>query len=90
MSGAPRPAEWPVWLVWLLLVGATATGALAAEAMVNPRIATTLALLLAAVKVRLVFSQYMELRWHHRPLRWLLELWLGAVTAILLITCWLT
>lgn len=90
MSRAARPAEWPVWLAWLVLVGATLAGVLMAEGAVAARVATSLAFVLAAVKIRIVFTQYMELRWRHRPLRLLLEAWLLAVTAILLITYWLT
>ena len=90
MSGVGRPAAWPVRWVWLLLVMATVAGVLMAEGLVSARVATTLAFVLAALKIRVVFAQYMELGWHHRPLRPLLEAWLLAVLAILLITYWLT
>lgn len=89
MSGTRRTGEWPVWSVWLLLVSATVAGVLLAEGLVSAKIATSLAFVLAAVKIRVVFAQYMELGWHHRPLRPLLDAWLLAVMATMLITYWL-
>lgn len=89
MSGGTS-REWPVRLVWLVLVAASLAGAAMAEGFVPARIAATTAIVLAAVKIHLVFGHYMELRWHHRPLRLLLAAWLAIVTAILLFTCWLT
>ena len=80
--------SWPVWLVWLILVGASITGFLLTEGATSARVATTAAILLAAVKIHLVFGQYMEIRWHHRPLRQMLAGWLVVVTIILLIGCW--
>ncbi len=80
--------EWPVWLVWTLLVAASLAGFLLAEGYAAPRIAATIAILLASVKIHLVFEQYMELRWRHRPLRLMLAAWLAAVTAILLTGYW--
>ena len=89
MSGGPKPREWPVWLVWLLLSGATLAGFFLVEGLVPPAMAATAALVLAAVKIHIVFDQYMELGWHHRPLRHLLAGWLALVTAMLLATYWL-
>ena len=80
--------EWPVWLVWALLVAASLIGFVLAEGYAIPKIAATLAIVLAAVKIHLIFDQYMELRWHHQPLRLMLALWLAVVTAILLTGYW--
>ena len=74
--------------VWLTLIGASVAGFLLAEGGTQARIATTIAILLAAVKIHLVFDHYMELRWRHRPLRQMLAGWLAVVTATLLLTCW--
>lgn len=38
---------------------------------------------LAAIKVQLIVSGFMHLRWHHRPFRQLLLLWSLAVFVIL-------
>jgi len=89
MSGAgeERAAHaraWPVSLVWGVLAGASVLGFLFAEGMAPARIAAIAAIVLAAVKVDLVISQYMELDWRHRPLRLMMAAWLAAVTALLL------
>tara|TARA_R110000850_G_scaffold87005_2_gene187211 strand:- start:199 stop:474 length:276 start_codon:yes stop_codon:yes gene_type:complete len=74
----------PIWLIWAILVGASIMGFLFGEGMAGARLASIIAVLLAAVKIHLVFGQYMEVQWHHRPLRLLLTLWLAVVTAIIL------
>ena len=80
----------PVWKVWLLLAAASLAGTLMAEGLVPVRVATTCAFLLAALKIHLIFGQYMELNWRHAPLRHLLAGWLTSVTAILLVCYWIT
>lgn len=85
MREPARPAAtWPVWLIWLLLVAASVAGFLLAEGLAPPRIAGICAILLAAIKTNIVFSQYMEVRWTHRPLRLALSAWLAMVTVTLL------
>jgi Prokaryotic Cytochrome C oxidase subunit IV len=81
--------EWPVWLVWALLAGASLIGFLLAEGHSDARFAASVAIFLAALKINLVFEQYMDLRWHHRPLRLMLAGWLAVVTATLLGGLWL-
>ncbi|MFN3468564.1 MAG: cytochrome C oxidase subunit IV family protein [Novosphingobium sp.] len=88
MSGGSAPLL-PVRAVWLILAGASIAGFVLAEGLAPPRIAASVAVLLAAFKIHLVFGQYMEVGWHHRPLRVLLQLWLFAVIAILLAGYWL-
>jgi hypothetical protein len=75
--------------VWLILTSASIAGFLLAEGLAPPRIAASIAVLLAGLKVHLVFGQYMEVGWHHGPIRVLLQLWLFAVIAILLAGYWL-
>ena len=87
-SSPDTPREWPVPLVWAVLVGATLTGFALVESHTSARIAGTLAIALAALKIHLVFDQYMDLRWHHRPLRLLLAGWLMVVSATLLVAVW--
>ena len=80
--------EWPVPIVWTVLVGASLTGFVAVESHTSARVAGTLAVVLAALKIHLVFDQYMDLRWHHRPLRPLLAGWLMVVCTTLLAAVW--
>jgi Prokaryotic Cytochrome C oxidase subunit IV len=86
MTGA---REWPVWLVWSMLASASLAGFWLAEGHASARTAASAAIVLAALKINLVFEQYMDLRWHHRPLRLLLAGWLTLVTTILLGGLWL-
>lgn len=80
--------EWPVPVVWAVLVVATFGGFVAVESNASARIACSLAVILAALKIHLVFGQYMDLRWHHRPLRPLLAGWLAIVSTTLLAAVW--
>ncbi len=80
--------EWPVWAVWTVLTGTSLLGFLLAEGQAPAKVAATAAILLAAVKIHLVFDHYMELRWQHRPLRQMLAVWLAVVTVILLGGYW--
>lgn len=85
MTGdAARTGLLPVWMVWTILAGASLAGFALAEGMATARIASVTAILLAAVKIHLIFGQYMEVRWSHQPLRGLLSLWLAVVTTILI------
>lgn len=84
MTAAARP----VAVVWLVLMTASLAGFVLAEGLAPARIAATLAIGLALFKIHLVFDHYMELRWHHRPLRTLLAAWLALVGAILTAGYW--
>ena len=89
MSDAVQVREWPVTLVWMLLVAASVAGMLLAESYPVARVAETATIILAAIKIHLVFRHYMELTWRHRPLTLLLHAWLAMVTILLLSACWL-
>ncbi|WP_421838767.1 cytochrome C oxidase subunit IV family protein [Novosphingobium sp.] len=78
----------PVALVWAALVAASLAGFALAEGLVPARIAATLAILLAAAKIHLIMTHYMDLTWAHQPLRALLAAWLTAVTLIVLVGYW--
>jgi len=80
--------EWPVWVIWAVLVLASVLGFVLAEGYASAPVAATVAILLAALKIHLVFDQYMEVRWTHQPLRPILAIWLIASTIILLIGYW--
>lgn len=92
MAGSEREAgadrQWPVALVWAVLVGASLAGFGLGEGALSARIAASLAIVLAAGKIHLVFGQYMELRWSHQPLRQMLGAWLAVVVVILLGGYW--
>lgn len=90
MTGARKKGEWPVALVWLALAAATAVGFGLAEEAAPARIATSIAIVLAGIKINLVFEQYMDLRWRHRPWRHAMAAWLVVVTVMLLGTYWAT
>ena len=89
MSGATQAREWPVTLVWLLLVAASIAGMLLAESYPVARVAETATILLATIKIHLVFRHYMEVNGGQRPLMLLLHAWLALVTILLLSACWL-
>ena len=89
MAVAGEAREWPVTLVWGLLVAASIAGALLAESYPVARIAETATILLAAIKIHLVFRQYMELQWRHGPITMLVHIWLAFVSVLLIATCWL-
>jgi hypothetical protein len=75
--------------VWALLAGATlVVGWLAEGRHVEPRVALTVALAVAAFKARLVLLHYMELR--HAPLGWRLafEAWALAAAGGILAAYW--
>jgi heme/copper-type cytochrome/quinol oxidase subunit 4 len=52
------------------------------------RLATTVVVLIAAFKVRLVVIYFMELQWRARPWRIVFELWTLGITAIILGGYW--
>lgn len=76
---APSPTAF-IARTWLLLVGATLlVGYLADASQVAPRLAASIALVVAFIKARLVLLRYMELR--HAPLAWRLVFEAWAVVA---------
>jgi hypothetical protein len=60
-----------------------------AEQSVSARVGATSVILVAAIKVRLVFVHFMELEWRPLPWRLLFELWTVASAAILIGGYWL-
>lgn len=81
--------ERPVWLTWALLVGATVlTTWVVTSDSVDPRWALLAFLGVAAWKVRLVMTDFMELR--RAPLvgRLIFEGWAVAVPLVLAVLLW--
>lgn len=75
--------------VWALLVALTTVGWLLAEEGSNAALGTTVVILIAAVKINLVISRFMELDWRPLPFRLLTMLWLGVATSTILGGYWL-
>lgn len=75
---------------WGILVAATLLARLLAEDARDPRLATTLVLLIASFKVRIVVGSFMEVRWSARPWRSILEGWIAGVTLVILVGYWIT
>jgi hypothetical protein len=76
-------------LVWLTLVCATvASWWLVEHHLVQPQLATTAVLVIAAIKARLVFLNFMELA--GAPLAWraVLEVWAALVAGMLIAGYW--
>ncbi|MCU1697799.1 MAG: Prokaryotic Cytochrome oxidase subunit [Mycobacterium sp.] len=75
----------PVTIVWAALMLATiASTWLLSNNSVTPEVATVAIMLIAAIKVRLVMSHFMEVRRAPLALRLVCDGWLLAVTALIL------
>jgi heme/copper-type cytochrome/quinol oxidase subunit 4 len=75
----------PVTIVWAALMMATiASTWLLSNNSVTPEVATVAIMLIAAIKVRLVMSHFMEVRRAPLALRLVCDGWLLAVTALIL------
>jgi len=77
------PAARVLTRTWLVLVAATLVLLALVENDAPPRVATVAVLLIAAFKVRLVFLHFMELAGGVQPWRRVAEVWVGAVTVLL-------
>ena len=74
----------PVSIVWAALMLATCASTwLLSKNSVTPEVATVAIMLVAAVKVRLVMSHFMEVRRAPLALRCVCDGWLLAVTALI-------
>jgi hypothetical protein len=80
----------PATRVWLILIAAAVSSWVVSEHSTAVKVATSAAVLIAALKVRLIVMHFMELRWRPRPWRILFELWIVGVVAIILGGYWMT
>lgn len=87
LSDAGRPGLVALW-PWLLLVGITLAGCLLTSDAADGHMTTTVVILLAAFKIRMVIIHFMEVPWAAHPWRIVLELWLVLVTTIILGGYW--
>jgi heme/copper-type cytochrome/quinol oxidase subunit 4 len=78
----------PAVRAWFALVVLTVAGFAAAEKAPSARFATTLVVLIAGVKIHLIGSNFMELRWDPRPWRLLFECWILVAVCIVLGGYW--
>lgn len=58
------------------------------EEAAAPGLAASAVILIASLKIRLVFTRFMELHWPVRPWRLVFEVWMGVVTLLLLGGYW--
>jgi hypothetical protein len=74
--------------VWLLLVSATIASWLLTEDTDAIRVGATAVVLIAAFKINMVVSRFMELAWQPRPWRIVISVWLTLVTTIIIGGYW--
>ena len=79
----------PATRAWLVLVAVTLVSFALAEGAASPKFAATAVMIIAALKVRLVVSHFMELRWRPLPWRVLFECWTVAITLVIVGGYWL-
>jgi len=87
MPGSSLP---PAIGIWAILLGATLLSWVVAEdvgGLAAPYAATAV-VLIAALKIRLVFVHFMELGRQVLPWRIVFEAWIGVVTTLILAAYW--
>jgi hypothetical protein len=79
----------PVWIWLILVIGTLLSFESSLSGVIGERVATTLILLIAMIKVRFVALEFMELR--HAPIifRAGLEIWLVILFATMITLYWL-
>jgi len=79
----------PVWIWLILVIGTLLSFESSLSGVIGERVATTLILLIAMIKVRFVALEFMELR--HAPIifRVGLEIWLVILFATMITLYWL-
>lgn len=69
--------------VWAILVAATLLSWFLKSEVVSAKVGATAVILIAAFKINLVVSHFMELKWQPRPFRFIVTGWLALVTIII-------
>jgi cytochrome c oxidase subunit IV len=69
--------------VWAILVTATVLSWFLKSEAVSAKVGATAVILIAAFKINLVVSHFMELKWQPRPFRFIITGWLALVTIII-------
>jgi hypothetical protein len=70
--------------IWAVLVVATLVSWFLTEDTHYAKFGSVAVILIAAVKINLVVSHFMELKWQPRPFRIIISSWLGLVTTIII------
>lgn len=73
---------------WVILVAATLLSGLLTGGAVAVKTGATAVILIAAFKINLVVSHFMELKWQPRPYRIILSSWLALVSSIIIGGYW--
>ena len=79
----------PVTRVWIILVAATLLLFALAESADASKTTIAVVIAIAAFKVRMVFLHFMELRTGAMPWRAIAEVWLLAVTGLIIGAYWI-
>jgi protein-S-isoprenylcysteine O-methyltransferase Ste14 len=74
--------------VWLLLILATLASWLATESAQAAQLGATAVVLIAAFKINMVVSHFMELGWQPRPFRIIISGWILLVSTIIITGYW--
>jgi heme/copper-type cytochrome/quinol oxidase subunit 4 len=74
--------------VWISLVAATLISWVVTEDTIAVKFGATAVVLIAAFKINLVVSHFMELKWQPRPFRIVISGWLTLVTTIIIGGYW--
>ena len=76
------------FFVWILLIIASLFSWFVTEDMDAAKWGATVVILIAAFKINLVISHFMELKWQPAPYRIILSGWLAVVTTIIIGSNW--
>jgi hypothetical protein len=74
--------------VWLLLIVATLASWLVTENAQAAKFGATAVILIAAFKINMVASHFMELGWQPRPFRIIISGWILLVSTIIITGYW--
>jgi cytochrome c oxidase subunit IV len=74
--------------IWLSLIIASLLSWFVTEDADFAKWGTTTVILIAALKINLVISHFMELKWQPSPYRLILSVWLTGVTTIIIGGYW--
>jgi len=72
----------PPVIIWTVLIAATCASWLIAEQTAAGKYVASAIVIIAAFKINLVVSQFMELKWRHQPFRAVITVWIVAVSAV--------
>lgn len=87
--GAGRAGLSKPTIVWLVLMAATVISCLSVgEGRAHPNLAVGVAVILSALKARLIFIHFMELEWGMQPRLWF-ELWVALVSVLMIVGNWM-